>query len=57
MRFPHFFAVVANLFFTVVPYIAEAACTQQDASTKGVHFGQLVQAKMAKGLSDNGMRA
>ncbi len=41
-------AAAACLSFSVMPSIAEAACTQQDASAKGMQLSQLVQAKMAK---------
>ena len=34
--------------FAVVPGLAQAACSQQEASAKGVQLGQLVQARMAK---------
>ena len=48
MRLASILAAAACLSMTLMPSLADAACTQQDASAKGMQLSQLVQAKMAK---------
>jgi hypothetical protein len=40
--------VVALTALTAAPELAQAACSQQDAMTKGVQLSQLLQTKMAQ---------
>lgn len=48
MRLHRAIALTALITMTVMPGLAQAACTQQEATAKGVHLGQIVQARMAK---------
>ena len=48
MRLHRTIAFTVLLATTALPGLAQAACTQQEASAKGLQLGQIVQAKMAK---------
>ncbi len=48
MRLQRTIVLTALIAMSVMPSIAEAACTQQDATAKGMQLSQLVQAKMAQ---------
>ena len=48
MRLPSILAVAAITSLTMTCGLVQAACSQQDASAKGMQLSQLVQAKMAK---------
>ncbi len=48
MRLPCTLAVTACLSLVLAPGLVHAACSQDEASAKGVQLGQLVQARMAK---------
>ncbi len=47
MRMHGTIAFLALIAMTVMPSLAQAACTQQEATAKGVQLGQMVQAEMA----------
>ncbi len=47
MRMHSTIAFSALVAMTMMPGLAQAACTQQEATAKGVQLGQMVQAKMA----------
>ncbi len=48
MRLNRSIALTALIATAVVPGLAQATCTQQEASAKSLQLGQIVQAKMAK---------
>ncbi len=48
MRLNRSIALTALIATALVPGLAQAACTQQEASAKSLQLGQIVQAKMAK---------